>query len=496
MLCVLPVYSGDVARLRTLLEWIRQLGGCQGHPAVIVADAGTAAGQIFRLQRDAQLAFASVALVSTEKPVNGWPQGPNALFLRAAQFAKERNMHWLFLEPDAVPLCPGWLDKIDIHYRVSGAKYFGQIVPCKTPGLPPKHFTGVGVYPCDAFDLVDPLVRNRPDTAFDLSTADALVPLAMHSGLFQHLWGETGNPPTFARKGIPGTGTFGLDYLRSDAVLYHRTKDDKLIKLLRERAGMNELPDLSKPFIQLGRFGDIILLLPAMKYLAERTGIAPKMIVAQDYASVLEGVSYVDPLPMPIHWYMGMPRARLYASQHFGGGIVTQCHGHDWGIDLAKWPSFSVSMHDRTGVPLDLFHDLPLVFDCRNSRREAAALPKLNGKPFVLINTIGVSSPFPHGPKIFSALRHLQSHVALIDMARIKCHRIYDLLGIMDHALGLLTTDTATLHLAHGTPKPYIAFTVDGWCSSVPRGNCQLEVKYSQFLAGLGRVVKTVESWL
>ena len=83
-----------------------------------------------------------------------------------------------------------------------------------------------------------------------------------------------------------------------------------------------------------------------------------------------------------------------------------------------------------------------------------------------------------------------------MDMGRIRCHRIYDLLGPMDNAVGIITTDTATLHLAHGTSRPYIALTVDGWCSSTPRGNCHLEIKYSQFMASLSALVKTVEAWL
>jgi len=278
-------------------------------------------------------------------------------------------------------------------------------------------------------------------------------------------------------------------------VLFHRTKDGKLINLLRQRAGLGEKTPNRFPYIQLGRFGDIILLLPAMKYLADTTGTNPTMIVAKDYASVLDGVSYIDPIVLPVHWWMGMPEARKHAETHFGGGTVLQCYAHEWAIELKRWPNFMTSMLDRTGVPLELFNDLPLVFDRRNSKREQAAIPKVN-RPYIAINTTGVSSPFPHGKKVFEMLKHLAPRVALIDLARIQCHRIYDLLGVMDHAIGTITTDTATLHLAHGCPRPYIALTVDGWSTSTPRGNCKLEVKYSRFMTSLSAIVNTVESWL
>lgn len=40
MLCVLPVCRADVFLLFNLLKWIKQLGGCAGQRALIVADAG------------------------------------------------------------------------------------------------------------------------------------------------------------------------------------------------------------------------------------------------------------------------------------------------------------------------------------------------------------------------------------------------------------------------------------------------------------------------
>jgi hypothetical protein len=496
MLCVLPVFKDDVDRLLNLLNWIREIGGCKDHEAVVVADAATPATSVFQIRNEAKGLFNTVQIITTEQSVAGWPEGPNELFLTAARFAKERNTHWLFLEPDAVPLRAGWLDRLDIQYRATGARYLGQIVPCHKPGLPTQHFTGVGIYPADAITDVETIVLQNPKVAFDISTAQVLVPKAKSCELLQHLWGEIGNPPTFAMKGIPGTGTFGIDYLRKDAVLFHRTKDGKLIQLLRQKAGIIRAIPNQFPFIQLGRFGDIILLLPAMKYLADTTGVRPKMIVSRDYASVLEGVSYVEAIPLSVHWWMGMPDARRYADTHFGGGTVLQCYANAWGIELKRWPSFMISMLDRTGVPVELFHDLPLVFDLRNHQREAAAIPKTNGRPYIAINTIGVSSPFPHGVKIRQMLQHLDDRITLVDLGRIHCHRIYDLMGVMDSAIGTITTDTATLHLAHGCPRPYIALTVDGWCSSTPRGNCQLEVKYSRFLSSLSEIIRVVETWL
>ena len=68
-----------------------------------------------------------------------------------------------------------------------------------------------------------------------------------------------------------------------------------------------------------------------------------------------------------------------------------------------------------------------------------------------------------------------------LDLAKIKAQRIYDLLGLYDNAAGMITTDTATLHLAAASNIPYVALINNGGAGSIPKGNCVLKVRYSQF---------------
>lgn len=233
MIVTLPVFKGDVQRLRDLLGFIRQLGGCPDHRAVIVADADTPVFDVLDLRDLAAKAFKSADIVSTESAIAGWPQGPNALFLKAAQAAEEIDDEWLFLEPDAVPLCAGWLDAIDMRRRATGARYMGALVPCSTPGLPPLHMDGVAVYPPYAHAELAGIVTANPNVAFDISTAEFVCKDAIGCDLFQSLWGEKDNPPRFASKRIPKTAVFDLDYLNEKAVIFHRNKDGSLIRLLR-----------------------------------------------------------------------------------------------------------------------------------------------------------------------------------------------------------------------------------------------------------------------
>lgn len=493
MLCALPVFAEDTARLLDLLIWLRQLGGCPQHDAVLVADAATPASSALQLFDTARTVFRAVQLITNPASVLGWPQGPNSLFLTAARHARESGTPWLFLEPDAVPLRTDWLDQLTEEYQATGARYLGQIVPCNEAGLPAQHFTGVGIYPPEAFDDLAPLITAQPNLPFDLATAAFLVPRATHSLSFQHLWGERDNPPRFAPQARPGTAVFSLDYLRPQALLFHRNKDGSLIKLLRQRLHIH---DETSTFIQLGRAGDIILLMPAMKFLYETTGVRPRLIVAEENANILEGVSYVESMPLRLHWWFGMAEAIAYANKHFGGVTVIQCHADRWTHPDNDKSTFMQATHRRTGVPSSLFHTLPMVFDRRSPKREQEAIPNTNGKPYIAINTSGFSSPFPYVVELMNSLHPLRSTIAIVDLAKVKLPRIYDLLGIFDHALGTIHIDTATLHLAQASPKPYIGFTRGGWASATPRGNCVLTMDYAQYPRKIADVVKTVTSWI
>jgi hypothetical protein len=288
---------------------------------------------------------------------------------------------------------------------------------------------------------------------------------------------------------------------------------------MKDRCWM--LPKVA-PFIQLGRNGDLLILFPAFKAIFERTGVKPTVFVAQEYAGLFDGISYATPWPLQVHWYAGIPAAREIAMKTFGadpviprwwddatcldvpkGATVLQCHGVSWGVDMARWPNFQTSMWERTGLPVSEMRTLPLVFDQRDVKAEEVLInahypQRRNAKqrPLVLVNFAGISSKFPFVPDLTRLIYPFRrQQIDVIDLGQIRAPHLYDLLGLYDRAAGLITTDTATLHLAKASKVPYVAYTVDGWSSSVPLGNCILEVKYSQAPKRLGEVQAVLERW-
>lgn len=275
-------------------------------------------------------------------------------------------------------------------------------------------------------------------------------------------------------------------------------------------------------FVLLGRFGDLIQIFPCFKAIRDRTGQIPVVIVAKAYSSLFDGVSYAESYELTTGWWQGVPKARQVARALFGaavfprwweddeahdkmieegtaGDFVLQCHGDKWGVNLSKWPDYGTSMAYRCGFSREEWVRLPLVFDKRSEFRERQLREATIGRdprPVVLYNFEGNSSPFPFTPEIQAVFRNTFTKAfRFVDLGNVRAARIYDLLGLYDHAVGLLTSDTSTLHLAPASKIPYIAFTVDGWTSSVPKGNCVLHLKYSQAMQSTQKMIEHMSRW-
>lgn len=264
-------------------------------------------------------------------------------------------------------------------------------------------------------------------------------------------------------------------------------------------------------FVVLGKSGDIISLLPAMKRISDQSGVRPVMMVSDEYAGILDGVSYLVPWPVPFKWPADMSRARQEAEKEFSIVVVPQfwnddqpitpirgdtsvkMNGHEWSFSIAAWPNQMAAQWCRAGATVKEMETLPVIFDRRDLKREASLAATVNGwrKPVILYNLEGASCPFAHAPEILKTLWPLRHLFDLVDLSRLQAHRIYDLLGLYDRAAALITVDTATLHLAGAGNVPYIALTNDGWSRAVPKGHCVLEIPYSKVLGELWQIPET-----
>lgn len=221
MLVVLPFHAGDKSLAVTLADWISDLGGASGHECMVMHPPNTdSEGVLEPLQR----AFKKVFLYKIPATATGWPAGANEMFRRAArQIQATSPQPWLFLEPDAIPLIPTWLDQIEAAYKTCGKACMGARV--KLPNIL-EHMSGVAVYPGNT-PRIAPLLVTANKVAFDVNGARQVLPQMAETALIQHEW----KPATFAT-------AEDLKRISPMAVIYHQSKDGSAIARLREKRGV------------------------------------------------------------------------------------------------------------------------------------------------------------------------------------------------------------------------------------------------------------------
>lgn len=166
-----------------------------------------------------------------------WPYPQNHAFQECASLLYQECHRgvmapepWLWWEPDATPLRPGWLQAIAAEHVKGGKFWTGHLVTLSNPVVS-QHMTGCGVYPWDmAVRSLNAMTTTR--IAFD-SAMWKDVKESFHSmnHIFQHTYREesTDAPVTF-----PDDASVD-EKVAPEAYLFHRCKDGTLLDRLFER---------------------------------------------------------------------------------------------------------------------------------------------------------------------------------------------------------------------------------------------------------------------
>lgn len=234
MTVCIPFFAGDAKQAQDLLLWISQLGGVKQHDCLLVVDCATPWPELAKIRDLAGQAFKSVKVTANAEHVDGWIPGSNSLFEAAARQCAGQPFFWC--EPDCIPLKPNWLDELEFAYASCDQDFMGTIVNHANAKWPNPYFEGCAVYPLDAWERLKPFWN--PLESWTRACVKATIPNAIHTDLIHFLWGERENAPTFASKAVCEIGIFDLSCISPKAVVWHRSKDGTLIRLLRQRAGI------------------------------------------------------------------------------------------------------------------------------------------------------------------------------------------------------------------------------------------------------------------
>jgi hypothetical protein len=220
---VLMVAWSDYAAAVRLLDWMQALGGLD-EGRLMISVPHDLPGDLVVALKERTKSWLECHIVPRPFPLSKehWPQGPNWSFACASQWCHAQQWDFLLLEPDAVPLKPGWLDGIEREYRGCGRAFMGHYEP---PGPDHQmHLAGVAVYHWETYQRTHWHEFHR---AWDVAMGPTLVAEAHESRTIQQDWGKWNEPPVFHR-------TTDLARVRPDALLFHRNKDGSLIQRLRE----------------------------------------------------------------------------------------------------------------------------------------------------------------------------------------------------------------------------------------------------------------------
>lgn len=271
-----------------------------------------------------------------------------------------------------------------------------------------------------------------------------------------------------------------------------------------------------KLYIQLGKTGDILNILPLL-WLDAQAGNRSALMVAKDYAGLLDGVGYCDKVVFDGHaaeLERAIVEARswgwkeLVCTQVIGPEeTVRKCTYQPAGLAHAVTTSYQKEAWRVAGKLAHWDSLPPLVFDKRDAKREAALLgPPRPGKklPVILVAAESDSSPFPHKELLWYLLRHeFRTGYRLVDLSTVKAERFYDLLVLFESAHCLVAVDSAPLHLAWACRNnlPVVALTQDQpllWRGSAWRPNHVFYCRYGDFpkrCLDMLRVIGNLEPW-
>lgn len=241
-----------------------------------------------------------------------------------------------------------------------------------------------------------------------------------------------------------------------------------------------------KLYVQLGRYGDIINILPIL-YRSHARKENPTLLVSKDYAPIAESIGYCDWMVYDGE-FEDLPQAIDYAEHITPDLVVTQTVGRGHAEKLVC-SSFNKESWRKAGE-LDQWGMDGLYFGNRdyNAEKELADEFLSKEKPNILINLDGYSSPYAGADRLEEFIReNFEPEANVVPLHGIQALRIDHMLGLLDRGDILITVDSALLHLAEASNIPTVALVASEpslWHGTDPR--CNLLGKYRY---GRGQIV-------
>lgn len=234
MLVVFPYSAKDQDQAVRLAEWINELGQNKSHGVLIVRDHRCDSLHDQAILAALTESFGAVETKTvTDDAYDRWPDSANVMFRNAAKHIEFNNQSpFLWIEPDAIPLKPEWLDQIQSAYYSAGKPFMGDRVEVNDV---PLHMSGIGVYP-GVMSAHAGLAYLAQDIAWDCAAAAQIVPHAHFTNLIEHSWKRDAVTKEYLNVTFESWEQVERE-ISKEAVIYHASKDGSLITVLRQQRG-------------------------------------------------------------------------------------------------------------------------------------------------------------------------------------------------------------------------------------------------------------------
>lgn len=242
-------------------------------------------------------------------------------------------------------------------------------------------------------------------------------------------------------------------------------------------------------FVIVGcKTGDVLSALPIIHHAAITTKERPAVMIARQYASILERVPYVTPMIFNGDW-QDLKGALRLAKRHSSRVVCLSTYGREFPVEH-RTSSFVLDQYDRAGI-LSLWDKLPLVIEYK---------PRLPfGRPTILFADHSQSSPFLHKQDLHALLVESFPSHQIIRLSDIKLPHICDFVGWFDQADALVTIETVHLHLSAATTKPVFAWAADKpskWSGSAWSKRFSFFGRYGEFEERKTEMVEAIKDTL
>jgi predicted GH43/DUF377 family glycosyl hydrolase len=249
-------------------------------------------------------------------------------------------------------------------------------------------------------------------------------------------------------------------------------------------------------WVQNSKNGDIINILPILYKQFSQSGQKQVLMVSKEYAGLLTGCSYIEPLIWEGDW-SDLNGAILQAKETFKNVVSLSTFGKSLNL-IKQTPSFALEQW-RQANALGSYGQWPLIFDKRNAEREAKLVNAycLPDTPLILFADHSQSSPFPHTDDLIQTLRSGFKDAQIIRLSEVKAEQVYDLLALYERASVLVSIETMHLHLAAAVQVPVVALVTDKpemWHGTAWRKQFLIQCRYGDYESRKPEVIRAIQS--